>query len=69
MKAIAISVICRCIAFVSILAFVFGLIYISGNYGFLWLLFLLFTCYFVPTYESGFTNNRTDEEQTDDNNS
>ena len=69
MKAIAISIICRCIAYVSVLAFVFGLIYISGNYSYLWMLSLLITCPIVPTYEGRTTYDRTDEERTDDNNS
>lgn len=58
MKAVVISVICRLLAYISILAFVFGIVYISGNYRYLWFLFLLPTCEFIPTFEYGKGNNQ-----------
>lgn len=51
MKAIIVSVICRLLAYIAVLAFVFGIVFLSGNYKFLWLLLLLLTCGFVPVYE------------------
>ena len=50
MKAVIAGVICRVLAYIAILAFVFGLIYISKNYNYLWFLFLLITCEFIPIY-------------------
>lgn len=46
------SVIFRFLAFAIVLAFVFGLVYISNNYKFLWFLFLLPTCTFIPVYQT-----------------
>ena len=46
------AVICRFLAFVAILAFVFALVYVSNNYKFLWFLLLLPTCEFIPCYET-----------------
>ena len=61
MKAVIVSVICRLLAYISVLAFVFGVVALSGNYNFLWLLLLLLTCEFVPTYqEKEVKNDRTD---------
>lgn len=61
MKAIIVSSICRLLAYISVLAFVFGIVALSGNYNFLWLLLLLLTCALVPVYESkGDKNDRTD---------
>lgn len=63
MKAVAISIICRCVAYVAVLAFVFGLVWISGNYSYLWFVFLLLTCTLVPIIEEReITNNGTDRE-------
>lgn len=61
MKAIIVSLICRLLAYISVLAFVFGIVALSGNYNFLWLLLLLLTCALVPVCESkGDKNDRTD---------
>ena len=54
MKAVIVSIVCRLLAYISVLAFVFGLVIWSGNYKFLWFLLLLLTCELVPLYESGF---------------
>lgn len=63
MKAVIVSLICRLLAYMSVLAFVFGIVTLSGNYNFLWLLLLLLTCEFVPTYQTkGDKNDRTDGE-------
>ena len=57
MKAVIVSIICRCLAFLAILAFVFGIVYMTKNTRYLWLLCLLATVYCVPTYEcKGVTN-------------
>ena len=50
MVVVMVSVICRLIAYVSVLAFVLGLVAMSGNYGYLWFLLLLSTCELIPTY-------------------
>ena len=63
MKAIIVAVICRLLAYISVLSFVFGIVALSGNYNFLWLLLLLLTCEFVPTYRfEGGKNERTDRQ-------
>lgn len=51
MKATVISLICRTLAFISILGFVFGICYFTKNLTYLWLLFLLFTTEFIPVFE------------------
>lgn len=53
MKAVIVSIVCRLLAYISVLAFVLGLVIWSGNYNFLWFLLLLLTCELVPLYESG----------------
>ena len=50
MKAVITGIVCRALAYIAVLTFVFGLIYMSKNYNYLWFLFLLITCEFVPTY-------------------
>lgn len=61
MKAIIVSVICRLIAYISVLAFVFGIVALTGKYVFLMLLFLLMTCDTIPVYQSkGAKDDRTD---------
>lgn len=52
MKAVIVSIIARLIAFLGVFAFVFGIVYITKNTGYLWLLFLLFTVEYVPLYEN-----------------
>lgn len=52
MKAVIFSIIGRVIALALILAFVFGVVYITSNTKFLWLLFLIFCIDYVPIYES-----------------
>lgn len=51
MKAIMTSMVCRCILYLAILAFIFGIIYISGCFKFLYLLVLLPTCVLIPSYK------------------
>ena len=45
------SIICRLLAIVAILAFVYFMVVFSGSLHCLWLLFLLFAVDLVPTYE------------------
>ncbi len=45
------SIIGRVIALIAVLAFVFGIVYITQNTKFLWLLFLIFTIELIPKYE------------------
>lgn len=47
-----IAVICRLLAYIAVLAFVFGLVYITNNYKFLWFLLLLCTCELIPIYQT-----------------
>lgn len=60
MVVVMVSVICRLIAYVSVLAFVFGLVAMSGNYGYLWFLLLLSTCELIPIY--GYTRRADGDE-------
>lgn len=48
---IIVSVVCRLLAVVAILAFVCFMVVFSGSLHCLWLLFLLFVAELVPTYE------------------
>ena len=45
------SIICRLLAIMAILAFVYFMVVFSGSLHCLWLLFLLFAVDIVPTYE------------------
>lgn len=51
MKAVIISIIARLVAFLSVLGFVFGIVYITNDMRFLWLLWMLLAIEFIPTYE------------------
>ena len=51
MKIVIASIVCRLLAFLGILAFVFGVTIMFDNPKLLWLLFLLPTACFVPTYD------------------
>lgn len=53
------SVICRLLALVAILAFVFAMVWFTGKLSCLWLLFLLLVVEIVPTYE--FSSERKDD--------
>ena len=44
------SIICRLLALVAILAFVFAMVAITNNLNYLWLLFLLLAAEIVPVY-------------------
>lgn len=46
------SIICRLLAVMAILAFVYFMVVFSGSLHGLWLLFLLFVVDIIPTYES-----------------
>lgn len=59
------GIIGRLIAFIAILGFVFGIVALSGNYEFLWLLWLLPTVEFIPTYN--FTTYSDDDADTEEN--
>lgn len=61
-RIIIISIICRTIAIIAVLAFVFGLVYISGSYSFLWLLLLIIACTFIPVYAYD-SNDETQEDE------
>ena len=52
MKAVIISIIARLVAFLGVLGFVFGIVYMTKNTKFLWLLLLLLAVDLVPTYET-----------------
>lgn len=61
-RIIIISIICRTIAIIAVLAFVFGLVYISGSYSFLWLLLLIISCTYIPVYAYD-SNDETQEDE------
>lgn len=52
MKAVIISIIARLLAFLGVLGFVFGIVYITNDMIFLWLLCLLPAVDFVPVYKT-----------------
>ena len=55
------SIVCRLLALVAVLAFVYFMVVWTGSLGCLWLLFLLLAVEFVPTYE--FKHKRSDDEE------
>lgn len=57
------SVICRLLALVAILAFVFAMVWFTGKLSCLWLLFLLLVVDIVPTYE--FKSERKDDKDAE----
>lgn len=61
---IIISVICRTLAIIAVLAFVFLLVYISGRYSFLWFLFLILACKYVPVYKYTSTDETREGNET-----
>lgn len=60
------SIICRLLALVAILAFVFAMVWFTGKLSCLWLLFLLLVVEIVPTYE--FKSERKDDKDVDSDN-
>lgn len=50
------TTICTTLLIIAVLAFVFGLVYISGNYNFLWFLFLVLTYTFITRKNDGKDN-------------
>jgi hypothetical protein len=55
------SIVCRLLALVAVLAFVYFMVVLTGSLGCLWLLFLLLAVEFVPTYE--FKHRKSDDEK------
>lgn len=55
------SIVCRLLALVAVLAFIFAMVTFTGSLHCLWLLFLLFAVEFVPTYE--FKHRKSDDEE------
>lgn len=49
--SIIISIICRLLGLMAVLAFVFGMVALTGNLHCLWLLFLLLAIDVIPVYE------------------
>ena len=62
------SIICRLLGLIAVLAFVFGMVALTGNLHCLWLLFLLFAIEVIPVYEFTRKNIKDDNEvnQTND---
>ena len=50
-SCIILSIICRLLAFIGVLAFVAFMVAFTGKLSCLWLLFLLLTVECIPTYE------------------
>lgn len=50
-SSIIASIICRLVGMIAVLAFVYAMVVFTGSLACLWLLFLLFTVEFIPTYE------------------
>ena len=61
------SIVCRLLALVAVLAFVYFMVVLTGSLGCLWLLFLLLTVELVPTYEFKHTNDNSEEEKNNGN--
>ena len=56
------SIVCRLLGLMAILAFVYFMVVLTGSLGCLWLLFLILTVDYIPTYE--FKHKTSDEEDT-----
>ena len=56
------SIVCRLLGLMAILAFVYFMVVLTGSLGCLWLLFLILTIDYIPTYE--FKHKTSDEEDT-----
>lgn len=61
------SIVCRLLALVAVLAFVYFMVVLTGSLGCLWLLFLLLAVELVPTYEFKHTNDNSEEEKNNGN--
>jgi membrane protein YdbS with pleckstrin-like domain len=59
------SIVCRLLAIVAVLAFVYFMVVLTGSLSCLWLLFLLLAVELVPAYEFK-SNNSKDEENKND---
>lgn len=70
MKTPIYSIIGRLIAYLAVLAFVFGIVYMTQNTAYLWLLLLILTVDYVPTYEEKriYKNNNDKEKKKDKDN-
>ena len=66
MKAIIISLICRTLAFIAVLAFVFGICFFTNNLHFLWLLFLILTVEFIPVFTFKRVSSVSNEDEDDE---
>ena len=53
MKVIITNLICKATVIISTLAFVAYIVRFTGNTNFLWLLFLVLVCEFIPNYKIG----------------
>ena len=60
------SIVCRLLGLVAILAFVYFMVVLTGSLGCLWLLFLILTVDYIPTYE--FNRKTSGEENKEKNN-
>lgn len=65
-KGVIASIIAHVLVILSVLAFVFGIVYITNNTGFLWLLFLLLTTELLPNYKFEETTTRTKQDVAND---
>lgn len=65
MKVVIIALIAKVVVILSVLAFVFAIVYVTGNIKFLWLLFLLVSVYFIPTYTYTEKNEHTEADKED----
>ena len=63
------SIICKLLALLSILGFVFAMVWFTNNLNCLWLLFLLLAADIVPTYEFKSERSANSEGDTDVNKS
>lgn len=63
MKAIIVSIIAKLFVIIAVLAFVFGIVFTTKNYNYLWLLWLLLTVWLIPTYtyKRGYDNPVTED--------
>lgn len=65
-KAFIAYLIVHLVIIIGVLAFVFGVVYITNNMGYLWLLFLLLTTTLLPSFEFNTTTANKQNEANDD---
>lgn len=63
-----VSIVCRLLGLVAVLAFVYAMVVLTGSLGCLWLLFLLLTVEFIPIPVYKFNQPTSDNDEKENKN-